>query len=249
MRASLRTSVPRVPSLRPLSDVRIRAIDRGSKSYKETKLERGGEEVEKAISKALESRAKGMSLRGACRKWDAPYSSTHDALGKLMENPETWEAFKKSVPASPPKPKDPEIAESGSPLGPRLERRAIRYGDAVPYGHHGPWGFYREGVKEMTTKIDSGKVTPDEASSLLASEGVHVSALVLERKAKKAPGKSPIKAGSRRLISFEREEKIHQEIKFLRKHDIPVTKCTVKAIANSQIKGIRRTRASSRTAP
>ena len=119
---------------------------------------------------------------------DAPYESVRRAYNALQEEEGAWEAFKRTIPQSPTRRvPDPEIQEHESPLGPRLERRANRFGDAVPYGQHGAWGKYREGVKEMTMKIDAGKVTAEEASELLKQEDVFVSSLVLSRKARKAP--------------------------------------------------------------
>jgi hypothetical protein len=69
-----------------------------------------------------------------------------------------------------------------------LARRANRCGDGVPYGKHGPWGMFREGVKELTDKIDKGKISPAAASAQLQAEGVIVSARTLEEKSRMAPG-------------------------------------------------------------
>ena len=42
----------------------------------------------------------------------------------------------------------------------------------MPYGTHGEWGLYREGVKEMTTKIAGGALSAGDAAKLLSAEGV-----------------------------------------------------------------------------
>ena len=111
-----------------------------------------------------------------------------------------------------------------SPLGPRLKRKASRYGDAVPYGQHGPWGMYREGTKEMSRKVAAGKLTPAEGHRLLEAEGVHISACQLAKKAKMAPGESPVKTGTAGKLDYDLKKKVHDEIVVLRAHDLPVTK-------------------------
>ena len=131
----------------------------------------------------------------------------------------------------------PAPAPDESPLGPRLKRKATRYGDAVPYGSHGPTGLYREGVKEFTTKIREDKITPEEASRLLAEEGVHIGPKQLSRKAKIAPGESPAKTGPSLKLQTTTEKELHSEIKQMRDHDITVTKSMVFAMANSLIRG------------
>ena len=184
-----------------------------------------------------------MPLRQAQRKYDAPWGSLHRAWVGLEGNinGEKWEAFKASCPqpAQDAADKDDEDALPGveSPLGPRLKRRANRYGDAVPYGNHGAWGLYREGVKEMTVKISTGKLTPAEACSLLAAENVHVSERSLEERARKCPGKSPVKAGRGTLLLEATERQIHTELDYLRTHDIPLTKQMSMNIATSLIQG------------
>ena len=47
-------------------------------SYSEKKVV-GGEDVEKKVAAALKDTARGMGLRGAARKHDAPYTSLHKA--------------------------------------------------------------------------------------------------------------------------------------------------------------------------
>ena len=123
--------------------------------------ERGGEQTEQAIATALQSVARGMSLRQAEKKHAAPFSSLQKAWREMggQEKTPAWQAFCRSVPPLPPEEStpspDPETLES--PLGPRLTRQATHYGDGVPYGQHGSWGMYREGVKELTTKIAEAK--------------------------------------------------------------------------------------------
>ena len=80
----------------------------------------------------------------------------------------------KTVPPLQPAASAPAAAAAleSSPLGPRLRRNATRSGDAVPYGTHGEWGLYREGVKEMTTKIAGGALSAGDAAKLLSAEGV-----------------------------------------------------------------------------
>ena len=111
-------------------------------AYSDGSTSRGGREVQASVAKALRSIATGSSLRKAQREFDAPYSSLHKAWVELggQQLTSTWMAFVKSVTplAIAPSP-DPEQSTSGeSPLGPRLARRAGRFGDAVPYGQHGP---------------------------------------------------------------------------------------------------------------
>ena len=52
--------------------------------------------------------------------------------------------------------------------------------------------MFREGVKELTDKIDKGKISPAAASAQLQAEGVIVSARTLEEKSRMAPGESPV---------------------------------------------------------
>jgi len=208
-------------------------------SYSEVR-ERGGGQVEQAISLALEDIARGVSQHQAAENHGAPYSSTNKAWRALggHNGGTAWLAFCQSLPPAPPPAEPAQSAQSGvseSPLGPRLTRQAARYGDGVPYGQHGPWGLYREGVKEMTMKIAAGSITPTTASEELATVGVNIQPRMLKEKAKLAPGKSPVKGGRKRLLSPETESKINEEIRFYRQHDLPVTKPTVFAIANAAI--------------
>lgn len=192
-----------------------------------------------AVNAALKDVARGMSLRHAEREHHAKYTSLHRAWVALggPEESELWLAFKESVMLDTVD-ETPDVearAEKESPLGPRLRRRANRYGDGVPYGTHGEWGLYREGVKEMSAKVAAGTCSAAEASSLLAAEGVHVSEGRLAKKAKLAPGKSPEKAGVKQLLKKETEDEIAKEIRFYRAHSIVCTKPTIKCIANAII--------------
>ena len=148
-----------------------------------------------------------------------------------------WAEYVKTVPPLPPTSAAPAAAAAPvmSPLGPRLKRKATRSGDGVPYGQHGSWGLFREGVKEMTKKVADGVLNADEAAELLSKEGVSTSARMLARKATSAPGKSPVKAGVSTAIARHREEKIAEEIRFIRAHDLAFTKSMVKAAADSII--------------
>ena len=208
-------------------------------SYCEVR-ERGGKQVEQAIGLALQSVARGESQHQAAKDHGAPRSSLNIAWRKLGGhlNSPGWQAYCKTVPAAPP-PAPPTEADTPttaeSPLGPRLTRQSIRYGDGVPYGHHGTWGMYREGVKEMTAKIAAGKIIPELASVELAAVGVFIQPSTLKDLAKRAAGKSPVKGGAKRLLSTETEAKINEEVRFFRQHDVPVTKCTLKALANAAI--------------
>jgi len=69
----------------------------------------------------------------------------------------------------------------------------------------------------MTTKIHAGELKAEEAQQLLAAEGVAISECVLTHKAKKAPGKSPVKAGQTRLLSEETESEIQTEVAYFRR--------------------------------
>jgi hypothetical protein len=92
----------------------------------------------------------------------------------MQEDPTAWAAYvKMAVKDRVHVPMNFEIPGLESPLGARLMRRASRPGDGVAYGQHGPWGAYREGVKEMSEKINKGKFTAMEAHLLLEQEGVH----------------------------------------------------------------------------
>ena len=95
--------------------------------------DRGGADREAAIQNALRAVALGASLHAASVQHDAPYSSLHKAW-KAMQGA-VWDEYVKTVPSPQPPPKaaaDP--AASQWPLKPRLERKAVRSGDAVPYG-------------------------------------------------------------------------------------------------------------------
>lgn len=145
-----------------------------------------------AVAQALKAVACGSSLQDAERDHGAPYASLHRAWVALggQEQNDTWKAYVDSSPppAPPVAAQAPSPTPIESPLGPRLARRANRCGDGVPYGKHGPWGMFREGVKELTDKIDKGKISPAAASAQLQAEGVIVSARTLEEKSRMAPG-------------------------------------------------------------
>lgn len=202
--------------------------------------------VAQNILKALEDVGRGMSLRKAADAHEGvSYTSLNTAWVKMGGKHETsqWQAFVATLPPKPaePPPSTPERPSAGataeSALAPRLERKATRFGDGVPYGKHGSWGKYREGIKEMTQKIHDGKITPSEASAELLVAGVVVAAKTLERKAVTAPGKSPIKAGSDCLLEYDMEEAIHEQISFFRMHSVVFTKTNVFELANSYIAG------------
>ena len=184
--------------------------------------------MEQRVSKALKRVARGMSLRGAANGESAPYSGVRDAwkaLGGDVDGP-AWQAYRESLPPLPAE--DPAAAPAAaadeSPLGPRLKRKADRFGDGIPYGQHGSWGMFREGVKEMTDKISTGKVSPHEAHQQLAAVGVHVTEESLRKKARAAPGKSPVKGGVPPKLPWKLQREVHEQIVFFRKHDLPVTK-------------------------
>lgn len=188
--------------------------------------------------RALLAVARGSSLQKAARDTPAPYASLHKSwkgLGGDVDSP-SWQAFKLALPPLPPTP-EVETAPSpaDSPLGPRLKRKADRHGDAVPYGCKGPRGMYREGTKEMTSKIANGVISPEEASSQLAAVGVKVAAATLERRARDAPGKSPDKGGRKLKLKVLTEKTLHDEIAFMRQHDITVTKSMIIAMATAKI--------------
>jgi hypothetical protein len=188
--------------------------------------------VDQSVATALVAVARGMTLKAASRTEGAPYSSLNKAWKALegdIDGP-AWQAFIAALPplpaAAPAAAPAPAVDES--PLGPRLKRKASRYGDAVPYGHHGPWGMYREGAKEMSTKVAAGVLTAAEAHDRLEAEGVHISACQLAKKAKVAPGESPVKAGATPKLGYDLKKAVHEEIAILRAHDMPVTKHMVK---------------------
>jgi len=202
--------------------------------------------VDKAVARALQLKARGDSLRGAASKEKVAYASVNKAW-KALEgdtNGPAWQAFVTSLPPLPPPPaaapvaspaSTPAQAVEESPLGQRLKRKADRFGDAVPYGKHGSWGMYREGVKEMSTKIAAGRLTPAEAHERLEAEGVYASASVLAKKARVAPGKSPVKAGGACKLDYDLKKEVHEEIAVLRAHDLPVTKDMVRAMVLSRL--------------
>ena len=183
--------------------------------------------MEAAISLALKDVAGGFSLRTACKLRDAPYTSVQRQVKAMMENPEAWSAFKAATARAKPL-ADQATTETPpapvSPLGPRLKRMATRDGDSVPYGQRGPWGMYREGVKEFTQKISNGRCTPSEASALLKQEGVSISEVSLSQKAKQAPGQSPSKPGPGGVLTEVTRARLATDVRFLRKHNLPVTK-------------------------
>ena len=192
------------------------------------------------MASALKAVAYGSTLRAAATHADAPYSTlnkTWKAMGGDTKGP-AWQAFIASL---PPKPEPaaatpaPAVAAEESPLGPRLKRKADRYGDAVPYGKHGEWGLFREGIKEMTTRISEGKISAADAQAELEAAGVHTSAWTLQKKAKVAPGKSPSKTGMGSKLDYDIQAEVHKEIQILRKHDLPVTKSMVKCMVLSKL--------------
>ena len=89
----------------------------------------------------------------------------------------------------------------------------------------------------MTSKIKDGVVTPAEASSQLAAEGLTIAARVLGKKAAAAPGESPIKSGSTPKLSTATESAVAAEIALFRKHDLVVTKPTIKSMMLAKIQG------------
>jgi hypothetical protein len=194
--------------------------------------------VEQRVSRALQLVAHGTTLRKASEREEAPYASLNKAwkaMGGDIDGP-AWKAFKESLPPVPaPAPAPTKDAAAESPLAPRLKRKANRHGDAVPYGQHGAWGMVREGVKEMTSKIAAGEVDAPEAEEQLKAAGVRYSARQLARRARLAPGESPVKAGGQGLLRDEVKDEVHEEIVILRKHDIPVSKGMVKVMLLSKM--------------
>ena len=165
------------------------------------------------ISKALQHRARGMSLHKAAEAEAVPYSSLRKAWKAMAgdSNGPAWKAFVAALPPAPPPATTPQPAAAieEAPLGPRLRRKADRYGDAVPYGGHGEWGMYREGTKKMTKKISDGELTAAVAAELLAAEGVHITADHLNKLAKTAPGESPVKAGKKLKVAWDLQASVY----------------------------------------
>ena len=89
----------------------------------------------------------------------------------------------------------------------------------------------------MSQKIHDGEIDAAEASSQLAAEGVHISARVLALKAATTPGESPVKAGAALKLSQATERSVANQVRDLRKHDLTVTKPTILAMVNAEIKG------------
>mmetsp|Transcript_21057 Transcript_21057/g.47216 ORF Transcript_21057/g.47216 Transcript_21057/m.47216 type:complete len:163 (+) Transcript_21057:1050-1538(+) len=87
----------------------------------------------------------------------------------------------------------------------------------------------------MSTKIAAGRLTPAEAHERLEAEGVYASASVLAKKARVAPGKSPVKAGGACKLDYDLKKEVHEEIAVLRAHDLPVTKDMVRAMVLSRL--------------
>ena len=145
----------------------MHALRRTPSRVSATPVPQDREANKKKVSDGLQLLARGLTMRAASRNSDAPLTSLRSAAETLgfFEQSTTWKAFVESLPEEEAEQED-ELPTNDSPLGPTLERRATRYGDGVPYGNHGSWGKYREGVKEMTKQIHEGKVTPAEASSL-----------------------------------------------------------------------------------
>jgi hypothetical protein len=192
------------------------------------------------VASALKAVAYGASLRGAAEAERAPYASVNKAWSTLegKTNGPAWQAFVASLPPKPQPPvaaPAPAAAAQESPLGPRLKRKANRHGDAVPYGQHGEWGMFREGTKEMTTKIKEGKIIAADAQAQLEAVGVHTSACILRKKAKLTPGESPSKTGSGSKLDWDLQAEVHKEISILREHDLPVTKSMVKCMVLSKL--------------
>eukprot|EP00966_Prymnesium_polylepis_P114538 2646556-Prymnesium_polylepis.1 len=223
----------------PQSSLYRRCISRNLCFHRDNRVDysaprvHGGADVDAAVAKALEAVARGASLRSASDTETAPYASLNRAWKALEGDTKgpAWQAYVASLPppAAAPVPAAPAPAAAAdeSPLGPRLKRKANRHGDAVPYGKHGTWGEYREGVKEMTSRIDKGELSAATACTRLAAEGVHISECQLSKKAKVAPGESPVKAGAAGKldsVSPELQKQVHEEIQVLRAHNLPVTK-------------------------
>ena len=195
--------------------------------------------MDQGLSRALQAVARGSGLRAAAREEGVPYSSLNKAWKALegdVKGP-AWQAYVATLAPAPPPAAAPAsaAAPAESPLAPRLKRKADRHGDAVPYGQHGQWGSYRDGVKEMTQKISQGKISAAEASEQLEEAGVRVSEYSLDKKAKKAPGQSPVKGGVKMKMPKPLQSAVHEEIQVLRKHDLPVSKSLVKAMVLSKL--------------
>ena len=192
------------------------------------------------MASALKAIAYGATLRAAAEAERAPYTSLNRAWLQLEGDTKgpAWQAFVASLPPKPQPPAAapaPAAAAEESPLGPRLKRKADRHGDAVPYGQHGEWGMFREGTKEMTTKIKEGQISPEDAQSQLAAVGVFTTTRSLSKKAKLAPGESPSKTGSGCKLDWDLQAEVHKEISVLRQHDLPVTKSMVKCMVLSKL--------------
>ena len=191
--------------------------------------------MEQGLSRALQAVARGSSLRSASADEGVPYSSLNKAWKSLEGDTKgsAWQAYVATLPSVPPPATAapaPATAPVESPLMQRLKRKAVRHGDAVPYGQHGSWGLYREGMKEMTQKICRGEISTAEASKQLEAAGVRVSGCSLGRGAKIAPGQSPAKSGKSTLLDWSLQREVHEEIQVLRRHDLPVSKSLVKVM-------------------
>jgi hypothetical protein len=107
-----------------------------------------------------------------------------------------------------------------------MHSRCDRFGDGEAYGQHGPKGMYREGIKLYTTLIAAGTVSPALASRELEGMGIRVSAWTLGQRAKEQPGKSPTSVKAP-WVPQHMSEQLYAKVKWMRSHNLPVTKAMV----------------------
>ena len=87
----------------------------------------------------------------------------------------------------------------------------------------------------MTAKISQGKISAEEACEQLEAVGVQISEYQLRKRAKTAPGQSPAKIGASSRLDWSLQSEVHDEIKVLRKHDLPVSKTLIKVMVLSKM--------------
>ena len=87
----------------------------------------------------------------------------------------------------------------------------------------------------MTAKISQGKISAEEACEQLEAVGVQISEYQLRKRAKTAPGQSPAKIGASSRLDWSLQSEVHEEIKVLRKHDLPVSKTLIKVMVLSKM--------------
>ena len=117
----------------------------------------------------------------------------------------------------------PAAAAKETPLKDRLRRGCTRLGDGVQYGKHGTMGMYREGVKWGTLQVAAGAPAAAISKTLKDDCGVTVTEKTLRKRAKTAPGKSPVRPGPEQLLTHDQETNIRRKIEVWRSIPLPVT--------------------------